>query len=544
MEPNDEDDIQFVARPVDEQDLVFNLAGAILAEKPPHRNGVLNGFKTAWGAIGDGDYRIVPVDDRIYSIMVRDAVLAAHILESGPWNVDNRLFNVIPWSRDLAIEEVDFSGIKFWIQIHNVPLGVMTDGTARNIARRVGKVLEVEDPIKMPRNYLRVRVLLDGRKPLYSGFYEPRDGRNRRRISIKYERLREYCYKCGRIGHTLQFCHWNDGPSEIDNFYGPELCVPTSRKLNFEGFPPDDHHRSSSFWDSFGGGRGKQPRGVNAPSFVRESLASQEMCDTRGSSDLDSALQLARSHGPRQHRDLLTGKEANVTVDNLGFVSGPNVNSNPSLSDGPISTQPIMVTTSDQVQLSSSEVSNITTSLPISESDVDPEIEKYRTPIILSDFSDSDMDTSDKPQYLVTEVSDEEEMGVMIPAVVKMQSPIVSEVCLATVFNRLKLKRPFDSVSPTTCQKLQKAEIVGTIVRRPLGHIANTHSVSNRTRSQKNKAAKGRGRGKQVPFALPSTLDFNDENLCDVSISQEDNMGVWSNGYGCGGGPITATRQP
>jgi hypothetical protein len=119
--------------------------------------------------------------------MVRDAVLATHILESGPWNVDNRLFNVIPWSRDLAIEEVDFSGIKFWIQIHNVPLGVMMDGTTRNIAPRVGKVLEIEDPIKMPRTYLRVRVMLDGRKLLYSDFYEPRDGRNCKRISIKYE---------------------------------------------------------------------------------------------------------------------------------------------------------------------------------------------------------------------------------------------------------------------------------------------------------------------------------------------------------------------
>lgn len=247
MEPNDEDDIQFVAWPDDVQDLVFNLAGAILAEKPPHQNGVLNGFKIAWCATGDGEYQIVLVNGRIYSIMVRNAVLATHILESGPWNVDNRLFNVIPWLRDLAIEEVDFSGIKFWIQIHNVPLGVMTDGTARNIARGVGKVLEVEEPINMPGTYLRVRVMLDGCKPLYSYFYEPRDGHNHWWISIKHEHLREYCYKGRRIGHTLQFCLWNDSPSEIDNFYGLELCASASRKHNFDDFPHDDHHRSFSF---------------------------------------------------------------------------------------------------------------------------------------------------------------------------------------------------------------------------------------------------------------------------------------------------------
>lgn len=156
--------------------------------------------------IGDGNFRIVHVDDRIYSIMVSNEALATYILESGPWNVDNRLFNVLPWPRDLVIEEVNFSGIKFWIQIHNVPLGVMTDGTARSIARRVGEVLEVEDPIKVPRPYLRVRVKLDGQKPLYSGFYEPRGGPKRRRICVKYERLREFCYRCGRIGHSCKFC--------------------------------------------------------------------------------------------------------------------------------------------------------------------------------------------------------------------------------------------------------------------------------------------------------------------------------------------------
>lgn len=77
MEPNNEDEIQFVARPTDEQDLIFNLAGAVLVEKPPRRNGVLNSFKNAWGTMGDGDYQIVPVDDRIYSIMVRDEVLVS-----------------------------------------------------------------------------------------------------------------------------------------------------------------------------------------------------------------------------------------------------------------------------------------------------------------------------------------------------------------------------------------------------------------------------------------------------------------------------------
>lgn len=532
MEPNIEDEIQFVARPTDVLDLVFNLAGAILAEKSPHRNGVLNSFKNAWGTIGDGDYQIVPVDDRVYSIMVRDEVLATHILESGPWNVDNRLFNVIPWSRDLAIEEVDFSGIKFWIQIHNVPLGVMTEGTARNIARKVGEVLDVEDPIKLSRTFLRVRVKIDGRKLLYSGFYEPKSGPNRRRISIKYERLREYCYRCGRIGHTLQFCQWDDGPSELENFYGPELCVSTARKLNFDN-SSSDNHRSSSFWDGFGGGRGKQSCGANGPSVARVI------------SDSEMALQLDRSRGPCQHGFQLVDHVASVTVENLGLDSGPNTDNNTGLSHCSSPTQPVLSTVTSEILSTPPIQSNTTISLLNVSLDDVSEVEKYRSPILLSDASDNDMDTSEKPLYHVTEISDKEDNNGALVPVVKMISPIVSDVSLATVFDRLKLKRPCDSVIPESCQKLQKAEVVGSIVRRPLCPIVNTELSSYRTRSQKNKAARGRGRGKQVSKPLPTTLsNFNDENLCDVSICQDDSLHILSIGKGCGGGPNTATRYP
>lgn len=84
MEFPEEDEYVFVERSIDENDLVFNLVGAILAKKPPHRNGVLNGFKNAWGLIGDGYFHIVLVDDRVYLVVVKDEVLAKHILDSGP----------------------------------------------------------------------------------------------------------------------------------------------------------------------------------------------------------------------------------------------------------------------------------------------------------------------------------------------------------------------------------------------------------------------------------------------------------------------------
>lgn len=51
--------------------------------------------------------------------------------------------------------------------------------------------------------------------------------------------------------------------------------------------------------------------------------------------------------------------------------------------------------------------------------------------------------------------------------------------------------------------------------------------------------------GKQVTKVLPITQNsLNDENLCEVSVCQDDAWAVVSTENGCGGGPITATRYP
>lgn len=47
----------------------------------------------------------------------------------------------------------------------------------------------------------------------------------------------------------------------------------------------------------------------------------------------------------------------------------------------------------------------------------------YRSPIILSDFSDNNTDTSVNQVYHVTEASDEEECGALVPMLIKSNSP-------------------------------------------------------------------------------------------------------------------------
>nr|XP_004293591.2 PREDICTED: uncharacterized protein LOC101309803 isoform X2 [Fragaria vesca subsp. vesca] len=253
-----DDDIELVARDEGESE-VFHLAGALLAERPPHPNSVTGGLRRAWSSYGeeDDDIQVFMVNDRLYSIVVKQEEIAKQIVNSGPWNIDDRLMNVVPWPRELAIEDIDFSPIQFWIQIHFLPLGMLSEGSARNIGRKVGRVIEIEDPIRIPRSFLRLKVVVDGKKPLYPGFWH---GPARKKIRVKYEKLCDFCYSCGRIGHPMRLCKWDDGPADADEFYNNDMRVGVDPKLDFNDFAAPSAAENGDFWTELAKARVRNAR--------------------------------------------------------------------------------------------------------------------------------------------------------------------------------------------------------------------------------------------------------------------------------------------
>ncbi|KAI9111843.1 hypothetical protein K1719_017533 [Acacia pycnantha] len=82
---------------------------------------------------------------------------------------------------------------------------------AISVGGHVGEVLIAEDPHYIGRyfrKFLRVRVMLNLRKPLAHGFWLPKpDGRNVW-ISMRYEKLQNFFYTCGKIGHDNRDCNF------------------------------------------------------------------------------------------------------------------------------------------------------------------------------------------------------------------------------------------------------------------------------------------------------------------------------------------------
>ncbi|KAK7836574.1 uncharacterized protein CFP56_022361 [Quercus suber] len=113
------------------------------------------------------------------------------------------------WNQNMAVEDIDFSSLPRWIQVHDLPIEHMSNENAKEIGAMVGEVLEVDftgNGGVCMRKFLRVQVEHKVEDPLRSGFFLDRSPQPDLWIQFKYERMADFCYKCGRLGHLKARC--------------------------------------------------------------------------------------------------------------------------------------------------------------------------------------------------------------------------------------------------------------------------------------------------------------------------------------------------
>jgi len=93
--------------------------------------------------------------------------------------------------------------VPFWIQVHDLPTGFMSEKAGKDIANFMGEFLEYDakNNSNYLRSYMRIRVLLDVLKPLKRVKKNKKPGGETSIIKFKYERLGNFCYYCGMLGH-------------------------------------------------------------------------------------------------------------------------------------------------------------------------------------------------------------------------------------------------------------------------------------------------------------------------------------------------------
>ncbi|KAL7177622.1 hypothetical protein ACSBR2_030892 [Camellia fascicularis] len=97
--------------------------------------------------------------------------------------------------------------------VHGLPMDKMTTRNGQIIGESIRKPIGVEAPndgLLLSRSFLRIRV----------------------EVSFKYERLSDFCYNCGRIGHDKDSCKFVSRETGRQSGYGPEMRTGVARNIS------------------------------------------------------------------------------------------------------------------------------------------------------------------------------------------------------------------------------------------------------------------------------------------------------------------------
>ncbi|XP_074366501.1 uncharacterized protein LOC141707310 [Apium graveolens] len=154
------------------------------------------------------------------------------VVNGGPWAFDGSMLvtSTIPKGEDPL--KVPLYNLSFWIQLHGLPTGFMTEVVGRQHGNFFGSFLAYDpnNNTSIWRESMRIRIQVDVRKPLKrKKKICKRDG-SKCIVNCKYERLGDFCFTCGMLTHTDRFCKKNmGGGQEALGEWGGWLRAPPRR---------------------------------------------------------------------------------------------------------------------------------------------------------------------------------------------------------------------------------------------------------------------------------------------------------------------------
>jgi interleukin-1 receptor-associated kinase 1 len=164
------------------------------------------------------------------------------VCRNGPWSFDRNLLILNRISGDEQPSKLEMNRVSFWVRVYDLPLKLRSEGMAKKLGNILGNFEEMDmKECNRMGKFLRIRVSMDLRKPLKRKSKLSFQGKDIW-VDYKYERLPNFCFACGRIGHQMRDCeeiedHDSDAYSELeekDLAFGPWLRASPLPKVFFD----------------------------------------------------------------------------------------------------------------------------------------------------------------------------------------------------------------------------------------------------------------------------------------------------------------------
>ncbi|PWA45368.1 hypothetical protein CTI12_AA518500 [Artemisia annua] len=219
------------------------LIGKVIADNHiVHKQSVVSILSKAWK-----NYSLIsisPWKNNFFIFTFENKAAASKVISNSPWSVMGFYVALQPWDSNKTLNEIEFNKGQFWVQAHDLPLGLLTSEYATTIAQSLGTLLSLDchgEGLQTDRDFLRFRVELNIRKPLVPGLFIPRSEGKESWVTLKYERLSDFCYRCGCLGHCRESCT-NDVIAKFSGKWSQDMRTSTVRNLSPHTHQPSPVH--------------------------------------------------------------------------------------------------------------------------------------------------------------------------------------------------------------------------------------------------------------------------------------------------------------
>ncbi|XP_075654850.1 uncharacterized protein At4g02000-like [Castanea sativa] len=216
------------------EESALSLFGRLLADRHQNIRALKSMLRSAWKM--GSDFRIVDVGRNVFQFKFSSSYQLEWVERNVPWNSDNNLLFLCRRRKGLLVDNISLTHSPFWVQIWGLPFESMIEEVGKDLGRKLGKYIELDRRswLAEQAKFLQIRVDIPIDKPLRRGVNTVNSEGGKYWVTFKYERLPNFYFVCGVLGHDEKHCSRNQGRTKNHRQYGDWIRANSGVKGGFE----------------------------------------------------------------------------------------------------------------------------------------------------------------------------------------------------------------------------------------------------------------------------------------------------------------------
>lgn len=180
------------------------LLGRMMSSRPFKRFTLVEIIKHIWKT--KEKVTVEKISENIFKFTFESGVDRDFVYHNRPWTLNGAHLVLKLWHEDERLEEISFDKATFFIQVHGLPPKQLVESNAKKIGSMLGELVDFDGHMVVAQRYLRFRVNIPITEPLPAGFLQEKGTGEQFWVQFKFEKLADFCYKCGLITHITGQC--------------------------------------------------------------------------------------------------------------------------------------------------------------------------------------------------------------------------------------------------------------------------------------------------------------------------------------------------